>query len=128
MANWRTWQLEETYLIRFSKRNSTFSGTIAFLLAVIFKTAPSVSIRCNTLAMFFVSSMPRWWLPNKGIFSSFIIVRIPAACNRYKQEQGLMLRKYRQREKNWTENALWETLINLRIWCYFVARSNWTLT
>ena len=67
------------YLMRFLKRNSTFSGESAFLLAVSCKSAPSANMRCNTLAMFFVSSIPRWWLPKSGICSSFIIVIIPVA-------------------------------------------------
>jgi hypothetical protein len=36
-------------------------------------------MRWTTLVMFFVSSIPRWWLPTIGIWSSLIIVIIPVA-------------------------------------------------
>lgn len=68
------------YLMRYLHRNSTFLGELGFLLAVKLITAPSASICCNTLAMFFVSSRPRWWLPRSGIPSCFNIVIIPLAC------------------------------------------------
>ena len=66
--------------IRFLKRKLTSRRDLGFLLAVIWMSAPSTSMCCSTLVMFFVSSMPRWWLPTKGICSSFIIVTIPVAC------------------------------------------------
>lgn len=69
-----------SYLIRFLNRNSIFSGESEFLLAVICISAPSASMCCSTLAMFFVSSIPRWWLPTTGIRSSLIMVIIPVAC------------------------------------------------
>lgn len=68
-----------SYHMRFSNKNRTLSGNLGSLHAVIFTSAPSRSIRCNTLAMFFVSSNPRWWLPNAGISSCFIIAIIPLA-------------------------------------------------
>lgn len=75
-----TIQREVHYQIRFLKRKLTSRGDLGFLLAVIWMSAPSTSMCWSTLAMFFVSSMPRWCLPTKGICSSFIIVTIPVAC------------------------------------------------
>lgn len=54
------------HLILFLKRNFT-SLVSGCLLAVICITAPSASMRWTTLVMFFVSSIPRWWLPTIGI-------------------------------------------------------------
>lgn len=96
------------YLIRFLKRKLTSWGDLGFLLAVIWMSAPSTSMCCSTLVMFFVSSMPRWWLPTKGICNSLIIVTIPVACYPLSRKRGIivLLGLIKQIEKNSTYSTL----------------------
>lgn len=107
-----------SHLMRFLKRNCTSPGTLE-LLAVICKSAPSASMRCSTLAIFLVSSIPRWWLPTNGILSSFIMVIIPVAWQAQKGNMTLSYKFYMIKSGSLNKKRVLRSTWNYRQSQYF---------